>query len=100
MSMDCSFSSRIRRFRALLGALCVAIAGPAQAAIVLDGRFDEPEWADARVFEDFVVTQPYTLAKPTHPTRVRMVGTPEGLAFAFEADHPPGTVRQRAITPR
>ena len=98
--MDCSISSRARGALALLGALFVAGSGAAHAAIVLDGRFDEPEWSQAHAFDDFVVTQPYTLATPTHPTRVRMIGTPEGIAFAFEAEHPPTTERQRSITPR
>lgn len=97
---------RVRELRTLRAAVCLCIAAaafgvaPARAAIVVDGRFDEAEWSAASRYDDFAVTQPYTLAAPQHPTVVRMVATPEGLAFAFECTQPPATRRQRSLTPR
>ena len=55
-------------------------AHAAFATIRVDAVLDETEWESAQVFTDFRVTQPYTLAAPRHPTEVRMIGTPEGIA--------------------
>ena len=75
-------------------------AGPASAAIKVDGQLDEPEWARARVFNDFRVTQPYTLGSPRHPTEVRLLGTPEGIVIGFRCVQPASTPRQKEQTPR
>lgn len=83
----------------LIGA-AAAKADDADSALVIDGRLDEPAWADARVFEDFVVTEPYTLATPTLPTVVRMLSTPEGIAFGFDLVHPPEVSRAMERTAR
>ena len=69
-------------------------------AIEVDGVLDEADWDRAQVFDDFRVTQPYTLAQPRHPTEVRMIGTPEGIAVGFRCVHPPSTPRQKEQTPR
>ena len=70
------------------------------AALTIDGRPDEPQWADARVYRDFVVTQPYTLGAPQLPTEARVLATPEGLAVAFICTHPPDVPRTRTILAR
>ena len=57
--------------------------------LVIDGRLDEPAWTQARVFRDFVVTEPFTLAAPTLPTEVRLLSTPDGIAIGFDLRHPP-----------
>lgn len=87
------------RLAAWIGALALAGADAA-ADIRVDGRLDEPEWERARVFTDFRVTQPYTLGTPRHPTEVRLIGTPQGIAIGFRCVQPPGTPRQKEQTPR
>ena len=80
--------------------LAVCAADGAFGQITIDGRLDEPEWLDAEVFTDFRVVEPYTLAAPRHPTEVRLLGTPQGIAIAFRCEHPPGTPRHKEQTPR
>jgi len=88
-----------RRFPLVLLAT-LAYAAAAHAEIVVDGRLDEPEWRDARVFDDFIVTQPLTYEQPAHPTTVRLLPTPQGIAIGFDVEHPATTERQAPITPR
>ena len=89
------------RLPALASALALAlVAGRASAAIKVDGRLDEPEWGAARVFTEFRVTQPYTLGSPRHPTEVRLLGTPQGIAIAFRCVQPASTPRIKEQTPR
>jgi len=89
------------RLPALASALALAlVAGRASAAIRVDGRLDEPEWGAARVFTEFRVTQPYTLGSPRHPTEVRLLGTPQGIAIAFRCVQPASTPRIKEQTPR
>jgi len=80
--------------------LLAAVAGPAFGQITIDGRLDEPEWSSAQVFTDFRVIEPYTLGPPRHPTEVRLLGTPEGIAIAFRCTQPRTTPRQKEQTPR
>jgi hypothetical protein len=61
--------------------------------LTLDGRLDEPAWSQARVFRDFVVTEPFTLAPPTLPTEARLLSTPDGIAIGFDLYHPPEVPR-------
>ncbi|MBB5206624.1 DUF5916 domain-containing protein [Chiayiivirga flava] len=75
-------------------ALC-CIASPAVAAIVVDGRRDEPEWRAAQRFDDFRVTAPYTLDAPALRTTAWLLSTPEGIAVAFECEHPATVPRLR-----
>ena len=84
----------------LSGAAALLLAQGALAAIQVDGVLDEGEWDAAQVFTDFRVTQPYTLGQPRHPTEVRMIGTPEGIAVGYRCVHPPTTPRQKEQTPR
>ncbi len=71
-----------------------------RAEIKVDGIIDEPDWDTARRFDQFFVTEPFTRSAPRHPTEVRLLATPEGIAVAFLCTHPPGTKRLREITPR
>ena len=89
------------RIAAWAGAVALGLAvGRASAEITVDGRLDEPEWDRAQVFTDFRVTQPYTLGIPRHPTEVRLLGTPQGIAVGFRCLHPVSTPRQKEQTPR
>lgn len=65
--------------------LSVGLCASAQAAIVVDGKFDEPEWQQARSYGDFKVTEPYRLSAPApgSATQARLVSTPDGIAVAF-----------------
>ncbi len=86
------------RATAILSALCAPAA--AASAVRVDGRLDEAIWQRAQRYEDFVVTQPYTLTKPSFPTTAWIVGTPEGIAVAFRAVQPPEVPRIRERTAR
>ncbi|MBB5016047.1 DUF5916 domain-containing protein [Rehaibacterium terrae] len=88
--------------RAHCPALLIALALPphAGAQIRVDGRLDEPEWAQALVFTDFRVTQPYTLTEPSHRTEARLLSTPEGISVAIVNEHPPGVPRLKPRTER
>lgn len=84
--------------QAALAAPLLATALPAAAApsaLQLDGVPDEALWANAQVFDDFRVTQPFTQSAPTHPTKALLQSLPEGLAVAFVVSQPAGTERFR-----
>ena len=81
-----------------MAALTTASIGHAE--LVIDGLVDEPEWQQAQVFNEFVVTQPFTRARADYPCEARMLGTPEGIAVAFVVTQPRDVPRQRAQTPR
>ena len=60
-------------------AIFLMAPGPASAEIRIDGRIDEAQWAEARSFDNFVVTEPWTLHAPSFPTRAKVLSLPEGL---------------------
>src|SRR5690349_5334640 len=75
-------------------ALCGALmAWNANAAINVDGIPDEADWQQAQTLGPLVTVQPLTQATPAQPTNVRLLSTPEGLAFAFVNQHADGTPR-------
>jgi hypothetical protein len=76
-------------------ALLLLPGAPAAGTLRLDGIADEAFWAQAQVFDDFRVTDPYTLSAPTHPTVARLVALPEGLAVSFVCEQPASTPRVR-----
>lgn len=93
-----SSATRLAILALLVGAASAPAAADADAdesvpVLILDGRLDEPAWSQARVFRDFVVTEPFTLATPTLPTEVRLLATPEGIAIGFDLHHPPEVPR-------
>ncbi len=79
----------------MAAALCVLPARAAGPTLALDGIADEDFWRDAQVFDDFHVTDPYTLATPTHATVARLAALPEGLAVSFVCEQPTATPRVR-----
>jgi hypothetical protein len=80
--------------------LCVAAAVPARAEIVVDGRIDEPEWANAIRCDDWRRTLPFLRDDPRYGSDVRILSTERGLAAAFIIDQPPQERRMRPRTPR
>ncbi|RDZ27256.1 hypothetical protein DX914_13490 [Lysobacter silvisoli] len=70
--------------------LALSVSAPAMAAIVVDGRLDEAEWAQAQRYDRFLVTEPFRLDPPPHgaTTVAKLVSTPQGIAVAFEAAQP------------
>lgn len=64
------------------------------AAVTIDGRIDAVEWADAQVFDQFLITQPLTLQQPTVANKAMVLALPEGLAIAFRAEQP-GDIERR-----
>jgi hypothetical protein len=67
-------------------------------ALSIDGILNEPEWADAQSFRDFVVIDPLSLETPRLPTETRLLSLPEGLAVAFICEQPPGETRTSTPT--
>jgi hypothetical protein len=92
-------TGRIFLLNLLLLASIQAGTGSAFADPVIDGRLDEPEWAEARVFHDFVVVEPLTYGAPRMQTEARLMSLPEGLAVAVICEQPEDT-RTRTITQR
>jgi hypothetical protein len=80
--------------------LLLAAAIPAHGAIVVDGRIDEPEWANAIRCDDWHRTLPFLRDEPRYGNDVRIVSTERGLAAAFIIDQPPQERRMRPRTPR
>jgi len=80
----------------LLSLLCFAPV--AQATLVIDGVVDEAEWAGAQRFADFVAVQPLTGAAVPDDRRAEalLLSTPEGIAVAIRAWHPPSVPQTRA----
>ena len=60
--------------------------------IEVDGRLDEPVWQDLPFHGDFYLTNPDTLARPLHETRVRLFYSSKGLHVGVDADQPPETL--------
>jgi len=87
------------RLTQIAAALAVSLTGTAHAAITVDGKFDEPEWTQARTYGDFKITQPYRLTAPEAGlgTQARLTSTPEGIAVAFTVQQAPAVQR---IKPR
>jgi len=78
------------------------VMADAHAAIVVDGRLDEPEWENAQRFREFVAVQPLT-GKPApddRRTEAWLLPTPEGIAVAIRAWHPADVPQTRARTQR
>jgi len=87
------------RFTQIAMALAASLTGTAHAAIAVDGKLDEPEWAQARTYNDFKITQPYRLTAPEAGlgTQARLMSTPEGIAVGFVLEQAPTVQR---IKPR
>jgi len=83
----------------LSSAVIIFTAGPAYSELTIDGRLDEPDWAEAKVFEDFVVVKPLTHDTPGFHTRAMLLSLPEGLAVAFVCEQPEDN-RTRTVSQR
>jgi hypothetical protein len=79
--------------------LLFTLPAAVHAELAIDGRLDEPDWAEAQVFEDFTVIQPLTYNTPRWKTEARLLSLPEGLAVAFVCEQPEET-RTRTVTQR
>ncbi|MCG6116648.1 MAG: DUF5916 domain-containing protein [Aquimonas sp.] len=86
---------------ALLLIVCWSQAAAGTSAVIrLDGRLDEPEWAQAQTIEDFRVVSPLTRATPPVRTELRVLALPEGLYIGVRAEQPAQFARTRHPTRR
>lgn len=83
------------RSHALAVIVCYAIISlsAAHGAIVVDGVLDEPEWATARVFRDFVTVEPLTVEPAKYRTEVRVIANAEGIFVGF-SNYQPAAVKR------
>jgi hypothetical protein len=65
----------------------------------VDGKLDEPQWAEARVFSDFRLVEPLTLVAAPHATELRLLALPDALYVGLRAEHAPG-LRTHGRSPR
>ena len=63
--------------------------------IKIDGALDEPIWQQLPAYDELVVIEPDTLAKPPFRTRVRLFHTDKGLYIGIDMDQPSGTLIAR-----
>ena len=75
-------------------------AGPALAAVEIDGRIDPAEWQGARHVTDFKLVEPLTRAASPYPTEAWVLATPEGLAIGFRNTQPASVQRTYQRTRR
>ena len=61
----------------------------------IDGHLDEPVWATLPAWDEFVVIDPDTLARPPHRTRVRLFYDSTGIYFGIDMDQPRETLVAR-----
>ena len=61
----------------------------ASAEITLDGILNEPEWAEARVFDQFVTTEPLNSEPAKYATEVRLYTNAKGIYIGFTNYQPP-----------
>lgn len=85
---------------ALLLVSVAAFCSRAHAAIVVDGRLDEPEWQDAISCKNWQRTLPFARDTPRYGNELYILSTEQGLAAAFVLDQPPGERRIKPRTPR
>ena len=83
-----------------LALLLLVSTSAARAEIVVDGRVDEPAWADAIRCDDWRRTLPLLRDDPRYGSEVRILSTERGLAAAFIIDQPPQERRMKSRTPR
>ena len=88
-----TFACAVYALLSMLTALVLTTGSASGSELKLDGIPDEAIWQRAQVFDDFRITNPYTLAPPTHSTVARLLALPEGLAVSFVCEQPAGTPR-------
>jgi hypothetical protein len=62
------------------------IPAKAEAGIKLDGRLDEPEWADAEAIANLVQFEPEEGVAPAGRTTVRVLASPTGIVIGFRCE--------------
>ena len=62
-------------------------------AITVDGLLNEPEWADAQVYSDFVTVEPLTSEPAKYATEVRLITNEEGIFVGF-TNYQPASVKR------
>ena len=66
-----------------------------QVDIHMDGRLDEPIWAEVPGYDDMVLVEPDTLAAPRYRTVARYLYTDQGLYIGVWNEQPPETLIKR-----
>ncbi len=86
----------------ILTAALVLASSSVHAKLDIDGRADEPEWANAQRFGDFVQTQPLseTPVPERFATEARLLSTPEGIAVHIRAKQPSDVPRTKTRVAR
>lgn len=88
---------RMRYFRSAT-VLCVSILVSAQLwAIEIDGKLNEAEWQDARVYSNFQTVEPFTLGSPEYPSEARLFVDDKGIYLAFINRQPSSTQRSERV---
>lgn len=77
----------------LLCCFLCCLSTPAFTAITIDGVLDEPEWRDARVFDQFVTTEPLTSEPAKYRTEALLITNEDGIFVGFRNYQPPGVKR-------
>ncbi|MBT3672940.1 MAG: carbohydrate binding family 9 domain-containing protein [Porticoccaceae bacterium] len=77
----------------LLVSLSYLMVPAVYGAITIDGVLDEPEWANARVYTDFVTVEPLTSDPAKYATEVRMITNKEGIFIGF-INYQPASVKR------
>ena len=63
--------------------------------VKIDGHLDEAFWQELSAYDEFVVTQPETLAKAPHATLVRLAYSEAGFYVGVDVRQPKSTLIQR-----
>lgn len=63
--------------------------------VVIDGRLDDAVWQNLPEYDEFSVTDPDTLVKPSHETRVRLFYNDEGIYLGILMRQPKETLIAR-----
>jgi hypothetical protein len=66
-----------------------------QVDVRIDGHLDEAVWKGLRVFDQFVVIEPDTLATPPYKTVFRMFYTEKGIYASYDLEQPRDTIVTR-----
>lgn len=80
-----------------LAALLASALSPTAFAVSIDGVLGAEEWREAQHFDRFVSVQPLTgkSAPEDRRTEAYLLATPEGIAVAVRAWHPPSVPQTR-----
>jgi hypothetical protein len=79
---------------------CLFCISSVSAGIVIDGVLDEEEWADAKVYSDFVTVEPLTGDSAKYSTEVRVITNSEGIFVGFSNYQPASVKRVNRQFPR